>query len=353
MGKIEKALGLSLVLGAVLGSDAWAAADSVKQLEKADKLLTAGKPQAAIDILHEVVRVDPDNASAHMQLGAALAKTITDDKYDTAIKEEELALKLDPKSFGARIILGQIYANLSKYPDSIKILKEACELKPSSYGAHRDLGIAYQYAGKIDDAIATFRKAVDLKPEKPDAHFKLAVLLSKRGNTRDALNEANEAVRLAPGNDEAQIALGNIYLESRGDEVQAIEPFRRALGISRDNPFALSGLGMALAAQGKVDEGIENQKKALRVFPAYLPAYLRLAELLGKQSKDKEAEAVYQGALKLSPDDADARTAYAKFLEKTGRKDDARTELKKVLEKSPHFAPATEALAGLDGSKTK
>jgi tetratricopeptide (TPR) repeat protein len=296
-----------------------------------------------------------------MQLGAALATLAQKDDYDTAILEEKQALKLDPKSFGARIILGHIYANVNKPNEAISILKEACDLKPQSYGAQRDLGIACLTAGKVDEATAAFKKAIELNPKKEEAHLKLAGLLTLKGNYRDAIAEANEAVQLAGGDAQAHLALANALLES-GDEAGSVDSFKNALHSNKTHDVlteanALSGLGWAIASKdpGKfdMDEGILDQRKAIKMFPPFLPGYTRLAELLSRQDKNKEAEDVYKSALKMSPDDPLVGTAYGKFLDRVGRKNEARTALQKVLEKTPKFKPASDALAALEQVKTK
>jgi protein O-GlcNAc transferase len=351
---LNKTLSISVALSLLLcgAASALAAGESDAQLAKADEMMKQKKPKQAVELLRQIISSNPDNAHAHMQLGAALASLAEKEQYDPAIKEEKEALRLDPKSFGARIILGHIYANLNKSAESIAILKEACEMRPGSYGAHRDLGIACLAGGKLDEAITAFKKAIEIKPKEEESHLKLSILLSKKGNFRDAIAEANEACQIAGGDPEAHLALANIVLES-GDEGGSIEPFKRALAANKarnalTEANALSGLGWALAAKnaGKndLDEGILDQRKALKVFPPFLPAYVRLAELLSKQDKNKEAEDSYKEALKISPDDAGVGTSYGKFLDRIGRKDEARAILKKVLDRTPNFKPAADAL---------
>jgi tetratricopeptide (TPR) repeat protein len=341
-----------------------AADDPVQKLARADELLNKGKARAAAALLRELIRSNPDNAQAHMELGAALATLVDNDNYDAAIVEEQHALKLDPKSYGARKILGHIYANLKKSQEAITMLKEACEIKPESYGAQRDLGTAYLAAGKIDEAINAFKKATELNPKKAEAHLKLSILLSRKGNFPDAIAEASEAVQLAGRDPETHLALANIKLES-GNKAGAIESFKSAIQANGFDAFgcrnpltaasALSGLGWAIAASAagkkELEEGILDQRKAIKAFPHFLPAHVRLAELLSRKGDNKEAEAVYKTGLKLSRNDAEVSTSYARFLDGIGRTEEASSILKKVLEKSPDFKQASDALSALDHHK--
>lgn len=356
-----------LAVSLAIAPEVKAAETAESLMDKAFKIMTSARPnpKAAEELLHEAVRISPDNAKAHLQLGttiAAQAAALPREKekeanelYATAIQQEETALKLDPKLYRAHVMLGHIYSNQGKHDKAIAALKEAVALKPDSYGAQRDLGIACLTGGKVDEGIEAFRKATLVKPELPEAHMKLAILLSKRGSIKEAVDEATEASRLAPKDPETHIALGNILLESN-DYDGSIKPFKIALSFAKNHPNALSGMGLALASKGSpeaIASGIDYQKKALASSGGYfMPAHIRMAELLQRQGKTKEAEAQYQTALKVNPNDPLTGTAYGKFLEQVGRKDDARNTLKKVLEKSPHFKPASEALSTLDKPST-
>ncbi|MBX9723114.1 MAG: tetratricopeptide repeat protein [Candidatus Obscuribacterales bacterium] len=353
---IHRTLGITLACSLAIGAalPGFSAQDVTAMVEKASNLMNAGKAKPAAELLREAIRLNPDDAKAHAQLGAALAAQVEKDDYEDAIHEEQQALKLDPKSFVARIILGHIYANMQKSAEAIAILKEAVEVKPTSYGAHRDLGIAYLSAGKADESIAAFKKALEIKSDAKDAadiHCKLAVLLSKKGRTQEAISEANQLVELAPKDAESHVVLGNILLES-GDDAGSVEPFKDALKIIKNHPNALSGLGWA---QRKEDaaEAVADQQKAIKADPRFLPAYVRLGDLYADQNKTAEAEAQFKTALKLSPNDAGVGTSYAKFLAKTDRKDEAVSALKKVIAKSPQYKPAADALAGLQQPKSK
>jgi len=336
--------------------------DVGQKLAKAAELLNRGKAGAAASILHGVIVGHPSDSQAHMELGAALACLADNDDYDSAIAEEKKALELDPNSYYARKILGHIYTNLHKSEESIAILKEACAINPRSYAAHRDLGIALMTAGKNDEAMKSFEDAIKIDPTRPDAHGKLSLLYLQKDKFKEAVNEGKKAVKLDVPNPEAHLALANALLAS-GDKLGAIEPYETALQANFEKPYrnpltaaaSISGIGWAFLVKGagpkELAEAANDQRQAIKIFPAFGPAYVRLAEILLLQGNTKKADAVYQVSIKLSQDDAGVSTAYAKYLVKTGRTEEAKSVLKKVLEKRPDYKPAAEKLAELDNER--
>ena len=352
--------GLVLLLSAPI--TAFAEDETGQKLERAKELIDKGKPAAAKTILREVLRSNPKNADAHMQLGAALASLAENDKYDEAIAEEQKAIELDPKSAGARRILGMIYGNQKKHDEAISLLIESCKLNPTSFASQRDLGSVYSSAGKTDDAIAAWKKAIELNPKNVSVRRKLASAYMKESKYPEGIVEAKEAIKLGPNSAESYLLLANITLES-GDAAGSIDPFKTAIehngfdSFGSKNPFtgagALSGLGWAIyKSKGEQKEtlleALNYQKKAIKAFPNFLPAHVRSAELTAKQGKSKEADVLYQRLITASDSNSAVAVSYSRFLVSANRKPEAATILKKALEKSPQNKQVSEALAELD-----
>lgn len=352
---------LACFVALLAGQSAYAVDDTTKILERAKHLIDSGKPQAAKQLLRELIRKNPGSAEAHMQLGAALASLAQKEQYDEAIAEEKKAIELDPKSSGARRILGMIYANQRKFDEAIALLREAAELNPSSFAVHRDLGSTYLAAGKIEDAIAALKKASALNPSNVAVRLRLATIFSKQEKYTEAINEAAQAVKVNESNAEAHLSLANAKLAS-GDAAGSIDSFNSAIAANGFDSFgsknpvtgaaAMSGLGWALVTSkvetpDTVKEAISYQRKAIKADPRYLPAYVRLAQLLEKQNKPKDAEALYKRIFGATQFDPSVGVPYARFLSNAKRIDEARGVLKNVLEKHPGNKPASDALSAL------
>ncbi len=335
--------------------------DFDKKLERAMHLIDSGKPQAAKPLLRQLIRKNPRSADAHMQLGAALASLVERDQYDEAIAEEIKAIQLDPKSFGARRILGMIYSNQRKYDEAIALLRESSELNPSSFAVHRDLGSAYLAADKIDDAIAALKTASDLNPANVAVHLRLASIFSKQEKHAEAIIESARAVAIDESKAEAHLSLAKAKLAS-GDAAGSVESFNNAIAANGFDAFgcknpvtaaaALSGLGWALVISNAGDsntlkEAVSYQRKAIKSDAHFLPAYVRLAQLLEKQNKSKDAEALYKRLFAATQFEPIVGVPYGLFLSNAKRTEEARTVLKMVLEKHPGNKQASDALSAL------
>jgi tetratricopeptide (TPR) repeat protein len=102
----------------------------------------------AVAAFAESIRLNPENADAHINLGFVLA---SQEKIDEAIAHYERALRLKP------------------------------EIVPENAEAMNDLGVLYGRKGRIHEALEMFEKAVRANPNYPDA--------------RENLNRARAAIK--------------------------------------------------------------------------------------------------------------------------------------------------------------
>ncbi|GEM_PF-3040396 len=129
-----------------------------------------------------------------------------------------------------------------------------------------------------------------------------------------------------------------------GRPSQAEESFREALRLNGDFAPSHSGLGAALAAQGKYEAAIASYEKALSLNPALDPAVKGLAaarsgralELLEKGQFGR-ADSMARAALMADSTLPQARLALARALSELGRHEEAVREAEFVLSEHPEF----------------
>ena len=81
---------------------------------------------------------------------------------------------------------------------------------------------------------------------------------------------------------------------------QAIQMFRRAIGLKHNFPDAHCGLGTVLQEKGQLDQAEECYNQALRLQPDHAESLINLGKLKEEQGHGKEAIVLYRKALKVS-----------------------------------------------------
>jgi len=187
--------------------------------------------QNSMTLFNEALRIDPNDARAHANLGEAF---LTQGRYAEAISHLNAALRLNPNLAEVHNNLGVILSRQGKGDEAVYQYTEAVRLKPNFAGAHGNLGDALMGQGKYPEAASQYNEVLWLNPKDPQAHNSLGVILERQGRYGEAIPQFNEALRLNPNFAGAHYNLGRAYLMvgSRGlalKEYQLLERMNPAL----------------------------------------------------------------------------------------------------------------------------
>ena len=149
-------------------------------------LYRSGDLPCAIAAYREAIRLQPDYADAHHNLGAAL---LISGDAPGAIAALRKAIRLQPDEADAHYILGLALFNSDNAPGAVAAFRAAIRLKPNYADAHYHLGIALGYSDNAPGVVAAFRATVRLKPDLAEAHCFLGLGLGDRGEYAEALAE--------------------------------------------------------------------------------------------------------------------------------------------------------------------
>ncbi len=276
----------------------------------------------AVAALREAIRLKPEFAYAHANLGVALMRQ---GKLDEAIAEDREAIRLRPDDGTTHFNLGTALGRQGKLDEAIVALREAIRLQPDYAAAHANLGNILDRRGKLDQAILEYRAAIRLNSNS--AHGNLGNALRRQGKVDEAIAEYREAIRLQPDDHIDHYNLGDI-LRRQGKVDEAIAEYREAIRLGPDYAYAHSNLGLALLAQGKVDEAIAAHREALRLNPNYhnIPNNLAWALSLtpDRPLRDYDEAAALAGkAIDLEPKEGISYNTLALAEYRRGRWDDA------------------------------
>ncbi len=114
------------------------------------------------------------------------------------IEEFKQAIRIDPDHAEAHYNLGTAYGKSGMYKDAIEAFKQAIRINPDFTQAHYNLGVVYGESGKNKKAVKSYKQAIRIDPDYAEAHYSLGntkVLLKNRG---DALEQCEILKSLDP-----------------------------------------------------------------------------------------------------------------------------------------------------------
>lgn len=208
----------------------------------------------------------PDNERAQYNLACYLEKE--PGRLGDAIAHYGEALRLKPDYAEAHCNLGMALASLGRTQEAVAHYDEAIRLKPGFAEAHNNLGNALNTLGRRREAIGEFEGALRLRPGYVEAHNNLGCALAATpGRLNDAVAQFGEALRLDPGFYQANYNMGNA-LNSLGRTQEAVAQYEQALRIKPDDAVIRFYLaGALLKIPGRTDEAVAQLREVLRLQP--------------------------------------------------------------------------------------
>ena len=107
--------------------------------------------------------------------------------FEKAIESYESVLRIDPNFAPAHINLGTLYYNSQDYVSAEVHYRKAIECDSRYALAYFDLGNVLDETGRIPEAIEAYRTALQLAPTYADAHYNIALAYERTREPRKAL----------------------------------------------------------------------------------------------------------------------------------------------------------------------
>ena len=308
-----------------------------------EQVSTYGRSDLANKAIEEYrAAIDADPTSAYLTSGLAELYAKTGRIRDAVIEAQDI-IKRDPNNLEARRLLGRIYlrslGDMEAGNGSESVLKLAIEqyeqivrLQPDSTDDHLLLGRLYRLHNDLQKAETEFKTAVKLQPDSEEAVTTLAYLYNELGDT----SRATDVLSSVPKNERSAklySALGYTY-EQQKQYKNAVEAYRHAIELDRDNLDAIRGLAENLLNDGQSDAALEQYKVIADANPEDAQTYIRIAEIYRKQGKFDLALENLKKASSMVQDSIEVPYNIASIYQAQGRYDDAVPIMRDLLKKT-------------------
>lgn len=262
------------------------------EIEKARELLAAGSIDAAISVLRQVIREQPENPDAHLLLGSALALV---PRQTEALAELRRAIELRPSFPPAHNTLGMALARFGQPLAAKEAFSRAVELDPKFAEAHANLGLVLAQQTRLAEAREHLLLAIELRQGSEATaywHYLIGETLSDEGRVEEAALQFVEATVLQPDYAKAHLALGlarNLLM----DRAAALEALQRAVSLSPRDARARYELGKQLLSLRKAEQAVGHLRHADEVLPNDRSILFAWQRALRRAGQTEEADQVH------------------------------------------------------------
>jgi tetratricopeptide (TPR) repeat protein len=309
-----------------------------------EQVTAYGRSELANKAMEEYrLAIDADPSSEFLTAGLAELYVKTGRIRDAVLQAQDI-IKRDPNNLEAHKLLGRIYLrSLGDMPGngngSDNVLKLAIEqyeeivkIEPNNIDDHLLLGRLYRLNNDLQKAESELKIAVKLDPQSEEAVTTLALLYTDEGDTAHAL-QVLSAVPDKGRSAKLYAALGATY-EQRKDYKSAIDAYKHAIRLDRDNLDAIRGLAENLLNDGQIDAALDQYKVIADANPEDAQTYLRISEIYRRQGKYDQALDSLKKAEAMVPDALEVPYNIAVVYEAQGRYDEAIKLLQDLLKKT-------------------
>lgn len=309
-----------------------------------EQVTVYGRSELANRAMEEYrLAIEADPSSEFLTSGLAELYVKTGRIRDAVLQAQDI-LKRDPTNLEAHKLLGRIYLrSLGDMPGggngSDNVLKLAIEqyeqivkIEPNKVDDHLLLGRLYRLNNDLQKAENELKIAVKLDPDSEEAVTTLSLLYSDEGDTTHAL-QVLSSVPDTGRSAKLYAALGATY-EQRKDFKNAIDAYKHAIQMDRDNLDAIRGLAENLLNDGQIDAALDQYRVIADANPEDAQTYLRISEIYRRQGKYDEALESLKKAEAMVPDALEVPYNVAVVYEAQARYDEAIKILQDLLKKT-------------------
>jgi len=301
---------------------------------KAQVQLRRNDANGAVDSLQSALLNDPDNATAHYQLGLAFAQQHNDARAESEWRE---AVRLRPDLADAlralaavevrrgdvdavlqsaqQIITAQPYsadgfilkgiADLARlrYSDAQQDAEQAMQRAPQSAAPYVQLGNIQLAQKHYAEAEKFYQQALDKEPSSVEGLSGLMNTYFAQKQYDQAIAAANAEIAKSPNNSNFYDLLGTALFNGKKDLPGAEAALRKAIELDKNNSDAIEKLGKVQVQEGAADKALVLYQQSIKDNPRQVTFYILSGELYEEKRDWDHAKAMYRQALSISPDD--------------------------------------------------
>jgi tetratricopeptide (TPR) repeat protein len=282
-------------------------------------LLKADQGDAAIQPLLQAIQANPNDATAHFNLGVAYFNS---SKYELASAEFQKCLQINSNDKQARELYESsqgISAYYQKnYSVAVNHLKETLKLNPKNPNANLLLGDSYVKLNQYENAEKALKDYELTFPDdtkvKMNVNQDLSKIYMDQKDYKNAVLSLKQVVMVDPHNFDGYQNLGVAHFQLK-EYSEAAVAWERALALQKDAQ-TFKFLGFSYYNLGDFPKAISNYQQSIKMNPNDSETYYNLAVAYNDNSLYDEAADAFDQAFRIDPKDSNAAVGKAQAIDR-------------------------------------
>ena len=197
-------------------------------------------------------------------------------KPDEALVHGQEAVRLQPDLAIHHHNLGNVLQRLNRWDEARAAYLEALRLDPDLAHSHLQIGMTLRADGQLAEAEPWFKQAVDLDPENAWFWEQLADLQMERQEHAAAISCWERAIELSANERAAPYISLGWSLQEEGRLAEAAESYRTAMRLQPEAVMAQINLGAIHEELGETAAAEAAYRTAIRILPNFGLGHARL-----------------------------------------------------------------------------
>lgn len=276
-----------------------------------------GKVDEARVYLQDYVKMVPNHAGAKRLLAQIL---VGRKEAKAAVELLTELMKLDPENWRDLSLMGSALMQLNRTVEATEYFERAAKLNPDGEAVRTRLAMSKLVAGESDLAVQELKNSLVENPNARRQAALLGFLHLNRGEIDQAMQIADDLLAKKPDNPLALNLRGGAFM-AKGDRVAARQSFERALSIAPDYRPALSNLARLELLEGRVDEAKQLYLDAIGRNANDAVAMKALGQIAQRQNDLETASQWYEKAIAANRKDVSTQIELVNIYQKLGKSD--------------------------------
>ncbi|GEM_PF-2262578 len=251
-----------------------------ERLNSARVFLDKGLVESAKLELEEVLKIDPNNFTANLELAKILIK---ENALEEALEHLERCVSSNPAAVEVRLEYAKLLFKQGKFDKSLEEVEEVLGLDPTNAQARLLQAKCYEELGRLDEAVEAYESAVRLDGTLVEAALKVARYYSEKGEIEEARKYYNIVLANEPNNREALDWLAKVQRSEI--EEKLTEHFEAARKFEEE---------------GELSKALLEYEAVVDIDPTNIEAREKMATIFEQQEEYNQAAFEYERAFENS-----------------------------------------------------